>query len=207
MLENFPGIYCIHDVALLCPTLHAIRQMLSVAKSYSEEFNIGFNASKTQFVLFGNAVHGCVGINFDGNVINCTFSTTHLGQAFGPHAIDNGIGRALNDMYRRTNTLVAIFSTASPFVRYRVFKYIYISKYYRPVLYGAPLWDLSSSAVAKEVNVGWRKCVCKVMHLPYRTHCSLLSMISNDCTSRHRYVEGLSVLYLILIHACESVPV
>ncbi len=31
-------------------------------------------------------------------------------------------------------------------------------------------------------NVGWRKCVLKVMRLPYRAHCSLLPMICNDCS-------------------------
>ncbi len=69
----------------------------------------------------GNAVHSCVSINIDGKVIDFIFSTTHLGPAFGPHATDTGIERALNDMNRRTNTIVAKFS--SPFVRYKIFKY------------------------------------------------------------------------------------
>ena len=46
-------------------------------------------------------------------------------------------------MHRGTNTLVAKFSKASPFVRYRIFKY------YCGVLYGAPLCDWSSSATTK----------------------------------------------------------
>ncbi len=83
------------DLILLCPTLHAIRQRMLVAKSYSDEFNIRFNASKTQLVPFGNAVHGCVSTNFDGKAIDCTFSTTHLGHTFGPHATDNGIDMTL----------------------------------------------------------------------------------------------------------------
>ncbi len=86
-----------------------------VAKSYCEEFNIRFNASKRQFVPFGNAVHGCVSINFGKKAIDCTFSTTRICHAFGPHATDSGIERALSDMYRRTNTFVAKISKASPF--------------------------------------------------------------------------------------------
>ncbi len=77
--ETFLGsIAYADDVILSCPTSHAIRQMLLVAKAYSEEFNIGFNASETQLVPFGNAVHGCASINFDGKVIDCTFSSDHM---------------------------------------------------------------------------------------------------------------------------------
>lgn len=57
--------------------------------------------------LFGDAVHDSVSTTFDGKVIACTFSTTHLRHAFVTHGVYNGIEWALNDMYRETDTLMA----------------------------------------------------------------------------------------------------
>ena len=53
-----------------------------------------------------------------------------------------------------------------------------------PVVYGSPLWDLSSSDINAQY-VTWRKCVRKIWNVSPRTHCRLL---------RH-LVESIGVQY------------
>ena len=79
----------------------------------------------------------------------------------------------VNDMFRRTNCMIAKFSKADPFVRHKLFKCYCVS------LYGCQLWDLTLPEL-EHVCVAWRKCVRKVMCLPYRTHNALLPFICDD---------------------------
>ena len=46
-------------------------------------------------------------------------------------------------------------------------------------LYGSQLWDYDSNFV-NEFFVTWRKCLRKLLNLPYTTHCNLLPGICND---------------------------
>ena len=46
-------------------------------------------------------------------------------------------------------------------------------------LYGCVLWDHSSQCMEK-LYVTWRKCVRKILNVPYNTHSVLLPIICND---------------------------
>ena len=46
-------------------------------------------------------------------------------------------------------------------------------------LYGCVLWDLSSPHV-DAFYVAWRKCIRRLLRIPYRSHCNLLHLICDD---------------------------
>ncbi len=46
-------------------------------------------------------------------------------------------------------------------------------------VYGCQLWDFSSK-VANDFYIAWRKCIRRLVSLPYTTHNRLLHIICND---------------------------
>ena len=58
-------------------------------------------------------------------------------------------------------------------IKYKLFKT------YSMPLYGCVLWDHSSQCMEK-LYVTWRKCVRKILNVPYNAHSVLLSIICND---------------------------
>ena len=46
-------------------------------------------------------------------------------------------------------------------------------------LYGSVLWDYSQSSI-EQLFVAWRKCVRKLINIPYNTHSAFLPLICND---------------------------
>jgi hypothetical protein len=80
---------------------------------------------------------------------------------------------SINDLYRRTNVLLAQFHHATAEIKYVLFKSFCMS------MYGCQMWDLSKPIV-QGVYTAWRKCIRWVMGVPPRTHNNLISAIIND---------------------------
>ncbi len=65
------------------------------------------------------------------------------------------------------------FSYVHHDIRYMLFKTYCMS------LYGCTLWDYDSREVQR-FYTAWRKCIRRLMGLPYTTHCNLLNIICQD---------------------------
>ena len=47
-------------------------------------------------------------------------------------------------------------------------------------LYGSVLWDYSQSSI-KQLFVTWRKCVWKLINVPYNTHSANIPLFAMTC--------------------------
>lgn len=180
------------DVVLLAPTVTALRKMLRTASMYSIEFKINFNGSKSRFIIFGESVDMNIEVLFQGVTLRPSSAEIHLGMFFGPSVMQKKIQGMVNDLYKRTNILLSQFRFASLDVKYRLFKSYCMS------LYGYQGLDLSSAYI-DDIYVAWRRCVRKLLGLPYRTHCALLPLIvrdeSIDVQIEQRFVKYLETIF------------
>ncbi len=69
--------------------------------------------------------------------------------------------------------IMSHFSHCNVDVRYELFKTFCMP------LYGCALWKYTGIDI-KRFYTAWRKCVRRILGVPYTTHCNLLSYICND---------------------------
>jgi hypothetical protein len=69
--------------------------------------------------------------------------------------------------------IMALFKSTTHSTRYKLFKSFCMS------VYGSQLWNFESD-VCERFYVTWRKCVRRLLNLPYRTHRRHVHMICKD---------------------------
>ena len=53
IVNQYVGVFCFaDDISLLCPSITRLKQMLILCETYTEEYNIRFNSSKSQLIHF-----------------------------------------------------------------------------------------------------------------------------------------------------------
>jgi hypothetical protein len=166
------------DIVLLAPSPSAMRKLLSVCESYALDFDISFNAGKSNFIL----VMPNSNQRLRTQMNNCTFSIggapvvkvnsyLHLG-----HIINNQLNDDDDVMYRRNcfigqaNNVLCYFNKLDMCVRIKLFKNFCSS------MYGCELWSTDNVEV---FCVAWRKALRRVLNLPYDTHSYLLPLLTD----------------------------
>jgi hypothetical protein len=184
------------DVIILAPSLLALRRLLKICDEYSIEFKVKFNATKSKLLVFG--VQNVTGIQvfFNNVILKPSESELHLGIPIGPAASQARIESCVNDLYKKTNILLAQFKHASALVKYALFKT------YCTSMYGCPMWDLSRPLVER-VYVAWRKCVRRTLGISQRTHNDLIPYILND-TNVQTVIEKRLLNFLYSMNASNN---
>ena len=168
------AIACADDVCLLAPSLECLRKMLTIVERFANRFEIIFNASKSILLRFGaNGMERQTlpTIRFMGQTIASAPSTKHLGLEIGHNSVNTNMTKAVVDLYTRTNCIMAQFKHVPWRIRLRLFHTFCVH------LYGCECWDLRSSTA---YEVAYRKCVRRIIGLPYRTHRALLPLVSQS---------------------------
>lgn len=145
--------------------------MLSIVKNYGIEYNVKFNASKSQLIVYGDNTNPKV--YFDGTVLKCEDTASHLGNILGECANELMIEKAISVFVTNFNYIMATFGYCDYEVKYNLFK-----TYCMP-LYGCILWDMTGKDIQK-FYVTWRKCLRKLLGLNYRTHSLYIHRIVED---------------------------
>lgn len=162
------------DIIILAPTVLSLKRMLVIAKHFSKEFRINFNAQKSKFIVFARGLDVNVNyIEFDGKLLFAVESDVHLGFLLGPGIQRARIDVGVNDLYRKTNMVMAYFGHASVAARYSLFKS------FAMCLYGSQFWDMTDNYI-ENLFVAWRKCVRRIFNLPNRTHNYLVPLIAEE---------------------------
>ena len=158
------------DIVLLAPTVFSLNKLYSICKQYGHSHNIVFNPQKSKLLIFGSDIQGFV---IDNNFLTCQPTDKHVGHVIGPSLVDQDIKSKINEMVINTNHLVSTFRNASYDIKYKLFKTFAMP------LYGCVLWDYSSVYIEK-LFVCWRKCIRRLLSVPYNTHSILLPIICSD---------------------------
>ena len=132
------------DVLLLCPTVSGLNVLISICETYSKEYNILFNVSKSKFLTFGATHPEVIDIKLHGNSIPHVNNETHLGHLFGsdPDIFSQSVKQAVCSMFSKLNLLLRQFIKADCDLKYHLYKLYCLS------VYGCQLWDFESPKVS-----------------------------------------------------------
>ena len=162
------------DIILLAPTKSSMNTLLNICESFSLEYSVTFNASKSKYVFFGNNRNAIPAtFQLQGNIIPSVPSDKHLGNWIGQDMLTSAINDSINNLYKNTNILMSQFSSADAETKYKLFKSYCMS------VYGSQLWDYSKN-ICNKFFTAWRKCIRRLLGLPYNAHSDLLHLICDD---------------------------
>ena len=157
------------DITLLCPSISALKEMIAICTKYAVEYDIKFNASKSQLIIFrgrsGKIVHPEIQMN--GDKIEVVSSVVHLGHILHDNIYKYDINKCVSDFNRQSNIFLAKFKYASSHLRNFLFHKYCTSFYGTQIL---PMYE----ACFGELYKAWRMAVRRVWRVPWRTHCNLL---------------------------------
>ena len=160
------------DLVLLAPTRSALLKLLEICSAFGNEYDVVFNPNKSKWLPY-NKNDEYEPIVMDGKTIEKVNQFIHLGNLIGPESMNDNFEFCINKFNSDVSILVAFFGKAFVSSRYNLFRSYCMS------LYGSQLWDFSLKGIEK-VFIAWRKAIRFVWRLPWRTHCNLLPLISND---------------------------
>ena len=161
------------DLILLSPTVSSLKAQLHVCEMFSNDYNIKFNTEKSKLIAYGgNDVH----IKFQGKMIPACSIENHIGHLVGKdfNVQKEMIQNACNEMYGKLNLLLRQFGNIDRWILYHLFNSYCLS------LYGSNLWKLYSTKEMEPLYIAWRKCVRRILGVPYNTHCRLLPLLVDD---------------------------
>ena len=164
------------DIIILAPTRSALINMLIIAEKSASDLKLKFNASKCQYLIFKpthSVGEGDRPIPFCGQQVPVSNSATHLGHYIGMDQNAQSVNKCVEELVQRTNALKSKFAHCTYDVRYSLFRT------YCMCAYGAVLWDFDHNTVER-FFCAWRKCVRRVLGVPYTTHSGLLTEICGD---------------------------
>lgn len=169
------------DIVLVTPTPFAMRKMLATCDRFAVEFNIIFNAQKSNFLVFVPPNHRFL----RSSMISCAFyvggkrieyatSYSHLGHIICCDGTDReDIINRRNIFIGQVNNVICCFDKLTWPIRLKLFKS------YCTSLFGCELWSLDDDGDVELFCVAWRKCLRRILRLPYDTHSSLLPLLSD----------------------------
>ena len=160
------------DCTLLAPSITSTNLMLTIVSEYGKEYNVKFNASKTQLVLYGSKEYND-NIVFQGTILHQADGANHLGNCLGDNYNEDMIDKTISSFLVNFNYIMSCFNFCAYDVKYCLFKTYCMS------LYGSVLWDMSGKYIEKFFVV-WRKCMRKLLNLDYKSRSKYLPFIVND---------------------------
>ena len=157
------------DITLLCPSISALKEMITICTNFAAEYDIKFNASKSQLIIFksgsGNTVNPEIKMN--GDKIEVVNSVVHLGHVLHNNIYKYDVNKCVSDFNRHSNIFLANFKHASSQLRNFLF-HKYCSSFYGTQI--LPMYEPTFSDLYK----AWRMAMRRVWRVPWRTHCNLL---------------------------------
>lgn len=162
------------DIILLSPTRSGMQAMINICETFSREYCISFNASKSKHVYFCRDKKVVpTPFNMQNSMIPTVPFEKHLGNWIGNGSCEKIIDDNIKSLYKNTNLLLSQFPKTSISTRYRLFKSYCMS------VYGSQLWDYSGKHCNK-FYIAWRKCIRRLLGIPHNTHCRYLHLICDD---------------------------
>ena len=152
------------DLTLICPSLNALNQMLSIYTDFAKQYNIVFNAQRTTGIKFSAPVtqQDCIYLN--DNVIQWADQVRHLGNIVHSNLSDLPDCKLKRSTFNGSvNKLFATYKCLNQDTTRQLFQSYCCS------FYGSQLWDLKSAGFTN-CCVQWNKTVRRLFNLYYREH-------------------------------------
>ena len=162
------------DLTLLCPSVGALKEMVAICSAYALEYDIKFNASKSQLIIFKSKTRAVPNpmITINGDNVKVVNSVIHLGHILHDNIYKHDVSKCVGDFNRQCNLFLANFKFATSHVRNFLF-HKYCSSFYGSQI--LPMYDDSFQDIFK----AWRIAVRRVWRVPWRTHCNMLPHLAS----------------------------
>lgn len=172
--------------------------MLVVCDNFSKEYCTKFNATKSKLLTFGN----CKVVNdltFQGNVVPHTDREKHVGilVSTSKDIHMTVITNACNDMYSKFNVMYRQMHYLDKSILYKMFNTHCLS------LYGYQTFNFSNKRVMNLLFIAWRKCIKRMLNIPFRCHIEYLHVLCNDETLELK-LHRRFVKFVISIHKSKN---
>ena len=142
------------DIALPTPSPSALHLLLSECEAFAREYDLVFNANKTQLICFRLKPNLSLPdgmFRFFGHSLCFSNSVNHLGHVLKFNLDDaDDINRVSSDMCRKANCLLHIFKSCDPTVTTHCLS-----------LYGAISWNLANKQL-KSLEVAFNNLLHKL---------------------------------------------
>ena len=191
--NHYMGVYCYaDDLSLLSPTFTGLQEMLKICELYANNYDIIFNAKKSQLLYFGcnsSIIPDTANLVMqNGQSIQYVNKCSHLGNELCPTNKNVLPLNAVNDLNCRLNNLLADFSHCDSKTLSVLFRTYCMN------VYGSQIWAFNKTYLNK-FYVAWRKPIRRFWKLPYRTHNNLLHLI-NLCLPIDVTLEKRCIKYI-----------
>ena len=162
------------DLTLVCPTQKSLNMLVRICEIYADEFDVTFNAKKSKLLLFvGRECNDPdVSVIVNGAKIEKSESTDHLGHKISTRDRDSICTNGVAAFWKGFNIFMSRFGHVYSFLKCKLFKQYCCS------FYGAPLWNLNSSA-ADKICIAWRRALRKLWNVPPQTHNKTIALLSD----------------------------
>jgi len=184
------------DVTLMAPCLSAMQKLLDVCTHYANDFNLQFNASKSQAMIFN--AHDYCDLNHHLSLCNTPIafvdSAVHLGHYIGSDAPKKNMEKAIRDITIRVNSIYSNYHFVSSDITHVLFNS------YCTSFYGFQFFDLSVCGL-HALNISWKRCIRKIFKLPPRTRSKYVYCLSDKPEPR---IELLYRLANFWARCCTS---
>ena len=152
------------DVILLSPTLSGAKSMLNVCAKFSSDYNVKFNASKSNVIIFGKSHIHRKHFKLNSVELPEVNNAKHLG-----HMISNlcsgyiDINTIIQSFNKSVNILIAEFGFLQSSLLFQLFLNYCCS------LYGVVLCNIYTKST-ENLKVAWRKAIRRIYKISPRTH-------------------------------------
>ena len=170
MGRTFSGAFAYaDDITLLCPSISALKEMITICTNYAVEYDIKFNGSKSQLIIFKGRSSEIMNpeVRINGDRLEVVSSVVHLGHILHDNIYRYDVNKCVSDFNRQSNIFLAKFKYASSSLRNFLFHKFCSSFYGSQIL---PMYE----PCFNEIYKAWRMALRRVWRVPWRTHCNLL---------------------------------
>lgn len=176
------------DIVLISPTKKGLKTMADICVSYSNDYKIVFNASKSQYCVFRNKyVSSNTNFAFSNVTLEECSVVTHLGHKIFCISRNHNVEGVIAAFYKQYNMFKCNFKELPSAIQADLFQR-YCSSFY-----GCLLIPFSS---LNNLQVAWRKSVRQIWRLSYRTHCSIVRCLIPGVCDLHMFVGRFMKFFL-----------
>ena len=158
------------DLTLLAPSGKALQTMIKVCEDYADDFDILFNGSKSQLLVFRGiscGISDCT-VVVNNTCIDSSENAIHLGHYVSCVDKSSMVRNCVNKFWQQYNVLMSDFGNICPYLTCKLFKQ------YCTNFYGAPLLSFANHDL---IAVAWRKALRRLWRIPPQTHCTLVALL------------------------------
>ncbi|XP_026326114.1 uncharacterized protein LOC113240070 [Hyposmocoma kahamanoa] len=153
------------DMALLSPTIRALRELLGTCEEYAKTHGLIYNVKKSEYMVFGAAggkiPDSIPSIKLNGNELKRAYAFKYLGHFVTDDLKDNlDIERERRALAVRSNMLARRFARCSKQVKVTLFKA------YCQVFYACNLWASFTQRAISVLRVQYNNGFRMLMGLP-----------------------------------------